>query len=274
MTIHPTAIIDPTAKVGGGVTIGPYSIIGPHCEIGDKSVISGHVVLESHVKLGKECQVASGAVLGGLPQDHSFGGEESWVEIGDHCQIREYVTINRGTGEGTVTRLGDHCLIMAYSHVAHNCELGSHVTMANSVHLAGHVEVGEGVFMSGTVMVHQFVKIGRLSFVCPFGGTRQDVPPFAMTEGRPQVTVVGINKVGLKRAGFSLEERKAVKKAYHYLFFSRLSVTEASEKIEAEGLMLPVVAELVDFVKTSKRGIHRPDDEVIARHQEEAVATA
>lgn len=265
-SIHTTALIHPDAVIGENVTVGPYVVIGPHCTVGDNSVLSAHVVLESHVKLGKNCQVASGAILGGLPQDHSFGGETSWVDIGDDAQIREYVTINRGTGEGTVTRLGNHCMVMAYSHIAHNCQLGDHVTMANGVQLAGHAEIGDGVFISGTCLVHQFVKIGRLSFICPFSGTRQDVPPFAMTEGRPQVTVVGTNKVGLKRAGFTLDERKRIKKAYQLLFFSKLNVKDAIDRIHAEMTVDAPIQELMDFVANSKRGIHKADvDETDAK---------
>ncbi len=258
--IHPTAIIDSTTTVAEGVSIGPYVVIGPKCEIAEGCVISPHVVLESHVRLGKGCTVAAGAVLGGLPQDYSFDGVDSYVDIGENTQVREYVTINRATKENEATRVGSGSMIMAYCHVAHDCQVGSNTTLANNVTLAGFVEIGDGVFVSGTILMHQFVKIGRLSFICPFGGTRQDVPPFAMTEGRPQVTVVGINKVGLRRAGFSLEERNNVKKAYHHLWFSKLNLKDAIEKIEAEGLMKdPNIVELVDFVRDSKRGIHTFD---------------
>ncbi|MGE0199875.1 MAG: acyl-ACP--UDP-N-acetylglucosamine O-acyltransferase [Candidatus Melainabacteria bacterium] len=257
--IHPTAVIHPTATLGQGVSVGPFSVIGPGCVVGDETVIASHVVLEANVRLGKNCQVASCAVLGGLPQDYSFGGETSWVDIGDRSVIREYVTINRATGEGQSTRLGEDCMIMAYTHIAHNCQLADHVVLANAVQLAGHVHIGDHVFISGTCLVHQFVKIGRLAFVCPFSGTRQDIPPFAMTEGRPEATVVGTNKVGLKRAGFSLDERTRLKKAFHILCYEGLNITQAIEKIDAELAMGGPVTELVAFLKASGRGINRPD---------------
>lgn len=262
MTIHPSAIIDPTATIDQGVEIGPYTVIGPYCQVGENTKIASHVVLEGYTRIGKHCQVASGAVLGGLPQDHGFGGETSWVDIGDYSVIREYVTINRGTGEGTSTKLGEHCMIMAYSHVAHNCQLGNHVILANNVQMAGYVELGDHVFMSGVCVVHQFVKIGRLTIVSGLSGTRQDLPPFAMTEGRPQAVVVGINKVGLKRAGVSLESRTRIKKAFHLLFLSKLSMQEALAAVAVEVDADPYVDELVAFVKNSKRGIHRPSDVV------------
>lgn len=267
--VHPTAVIDPSAQLGESVEIGPYVIIGPHCTVGSGTKLLSHVVLESHTRLGENCQVASGAILGGLPQDYTFGNETSWVDIGNNVTIREYVTVNRATGEDEVTRVGDHSMIMAYSHVAHNCRLGEHVTLANNVQLAGYVDINDKVFISGTFMAHQFVKIGRLSFVCPFGGTRQDIPPFAMTEGRPQATVVGINKVGLKRAGFSLEERNRIKRAYHHLFFSRMNTKNAVAAVREEVTVDANVEELLQFVLNSKRGIHRPDDAVVAARQAE-----
>jgi len=254
--IHPSAIIDSSAQLADDVIVGPYCIIGPNCTIGEGTVLGPHVVLESHVKLGKHCSVAASAVLGGLPQDHAFGGETSWVEIGDHCQIREFVTVNRGTGEGTVTKMGDHCMIMAYSHLAHNCILGDHVVLANNVQLAGFVEIGDYAFLSGVCVVHQFVKIGRMTIVSGLSGTRQDLPPFATTEGRPAV-VVGINRVALKRQNVSLQSRNNLKRAFQVLFFSRQNLAEAVEICRTEIQDDPYVDELIDFVQTSKRGIHR-----------------
>lgn len=268
MAIHPTAIIDPSAVIGANVEIGPYSVIGPDCHIGEGTKIGPHVVIERYTTLGKNCQVAPGAVLGGLPQDHNFGGEVSYVTIGDNVMIRECATINRGTGEGTHTRVGDGSMIMAYTHLAHNCQLGKHVILANNVQLAGYVELGDNVFISGTCVVHQFVKIGRLTIVSGFSGTRQDLPPFAMTEGRPQATIVGINKVGLKRQGLTLEERTRIKKAYHYLWFAGLNQQQAIEEIRRNVEVDANVEELIGFVQTSRRGIHRPDEGV----QTEALA--
>lgn len=261
--IHPTALIHPTAQLAETVEVGPYCIIGPECFIDDGTKLGPHVVLESHVKLGKNCSVAASAVLGGLPQDHAFGGETSWVEVGDHCQIREFVTINRGTGEGTVTQVGNHCMIMAYSHVAHNCVLGDHVVLANNVQLAGFVELGDYAFLSGVCVVHQFVKIGRMTIVSGLSGTRQDLPPFATTEGRPAV-VVGINRVALKRQNVSLQSRNNLKRAFQILFFSPKILSEAIETCRTEIPDDPYVNELLDFVINSKRGIHRMGEKVAA----------
>lgn len=259
--IHPTAVIDPTAQIATGVSIGPYSVVGPQTRIGEGTQIGPHVVIEGYTTLGRNCQVSAGAVIGGTPQDLHFGGETSFVEIGDNVIIRECVTINRATGEGEATRVGDGCMLMAYCHLAHNCQLGSNVVMANNVQLAGYVTIGDYSFMGGMCVVHQFVNIGRLAIVGGFSGTRQDIPPFAMAEGRPRATVKGINSVGLKRRDFDREARSRLKKAYFYLFFSKLNIEQAVETIHREiGNEDPNVEELIQFTRNSKRGIYRPDE--------------
>lgn len=262
--IHPTALIDPTATLADGVVVGPYSIIGPHCHVGEGTQIGAHVVLESYTTLGKHCQVSPGAVLGGPPQDLHFSGDPSYVVVGDYTQIREYVTIHRGAQPESTTRVGSHCMLMAYCHVAHDCQLGDHVIFANGVTLAGYVSVGDRVFISGMCVVHQFVKIGRMAIIGGFSGTRQDVPPFAKADGRPEVTLHGINVVGLKRNGVSRESRLAVQKAYHLLWFSKLNLNQALARIQEEIPAEPLVDELIEFVKNSKRGIRRPDSEMDA----------
>lgn len=262
MAIHPTAIIDPTAEIGLDVEIGPYVVIGPECKVGDGSRLLPHAVLEGYTTLGKGCQISPGAVLGGLPQDLHFGGEKSFVVIGDNTIIRECVTVSRATGEGKETRIGNNCMLMAYTHIAHNCQVGNNVILANNVQMAGYVKVGDYAFISGTCAIHQFVEIGRIAMVAGFSGTRQDIPPFAMTEGRPQATIVGINSVGLKRRGFKPDERSRLKKAYFYLWFSKLNTDQAIEAIRREIAPDPNVEELIQFVLHSKRGIHRPDEGV------------
>jgi len=222
-------------------------------------------VIEGYTRLGRHCNVSPGAVLGGLPQDHGFGGEISWVEIGDHCQIRECATVNRASGENQITKMGDHCLIMAYSHLGHNCQLGNRVVLANSAQLGGFVEVGDSAFIGGVFAAHQFVKIGRLAIISGFSATRQDIPPFAMAEGRPQAMVVGINRIGLKRANFSAEERNRLKKAFQLLFFSRMVGPQAILAVEEQVEVDSNISELLDFVKHSKRGIQRVDDRVSVR---------
>jgi len=258
MSIHPTAIIDPTAVLGNGVEVGPFSYIGPNCKVGDGTIIYAHAVLQENVILGERCEVSPGAVLGGKPQDLKFKGEETYIRIGNGTIIRECVTVNRSSGAGQETLIGDRCLLMAYAHVAHNCIVGNEVILANNVQLGGHVEVGDFAFLGGTCAFHQFVKIGRLAIVSGFSAARQDIPPFAMADSRPAI-IAGINKVGLKRRGFDLAARTRLKKAYHLLFFSGLNFNQAIETIQSSIEMDPAVTELVDFVKNSSRGIYRPN---------------
>lgn len=257
MLIHPTAIIDPTAQLGDQVQVGPYAIVGPHCVVGDRTRLDAHAVLKSHVKLGADCQVSSGAVLGGDPQDFKFKGEPSYVCIGQGSIIRECVTVNRSTGEGNETIIGEKSLLMAYSHVAHNCILGDEVILANAVQLGGHVEIGDFAFIGGSCAVHQFVKIGKLSIMGGLSATRQDLPPFAMLDGRPAM-VGGLNKVGLKRRGFDLASRTRLKRAFKLLFFSKMNYKQAIEAVHAEIETDPLITELVDFVQNSPKGIYRP----------------
>jgi UDP-N-acetylglucosamine acyltransferase len=259
MKIHPSAIIDPGAELGANVEVGPFSYIGPHCKVGDNTKIMSNVVLQEYVTLGRDCQVSPGAVLGGAPQDLRFKGEESYVVVGNGTMIRECVTLNRASGEGETTRIGNKCIIMAYSHVAHNCTVGNEVALANCIQLGGHVEVGDYAFLGGICAVHQFVKIGKMAIVSGSSATRQDIPPFSMSDGRPAV-IVGINKVGLKRRGVSLEGRTRLKKAYHLLWFAGLNQTQAIEAIQNEIEMDENVQELVAFVQNSARGIRRPLD--------------
>lgn len=259
--IHPTAVIDSSAIIGQGVVIGPYAIVGPKTRIGDGCQLAPHAVIEGYTMLGAGCKVSPGAVIGGLPQDLHFGGEESYVEIGENTIIRECVTINRATGEGNITRLGKDCMLMAYAHLAHNVQAGDNVILANNVQVAGHVEIGDYVFVGGSCAIHQFVRIGRMAIVGGFSGSRQDIPPFSMSEGRPQATIVGLNKIGLKRRGVSIEQRTHIKRAYQLLWFSDLNHPDAIARIQEDEALAadPLVQELVSFVQTSKRGIHRPD---------------
>jgi UDP-N-acetylglucosamine acyltransferase len=257
MLIHPTAIIDPTAQLGEQVQIGPYAIVGPHCVVGDRTRLDAHAVLQEYVKLGADCQVSSGAVLGGHPQDFKFKGEPSYVRIGQGSIIRECVTVNRSTGEGNETVIGEKAMLMAYSHVAHNCILGDEVILANAVQLGGHVEIGDFAFIGGSCAIHQFVKIGKLAIVAGLSATRMDLPPFATLDGRPAV-VAGINKVGLKRRGFDLASRTRLKRAFKLLFFANLNYKQAIETIHAEIEPDPAITELVTFVQQSPKGIFRP----------------
>ncbi|MCO5061996.1 MAG: acyl-ACP--UDP-N-acetylglucosamine O-acyltransferase [Kiritimatiellae bacterium] len=254
MAIHPTAIIDSSATLASDVEVGPYVVIGPRVEVGSGTTLGAHAVLVSHVKLGVNCRVHPHAIVGDVAQDIAFKGGDSFVEIGDRVIIREGATIHRGTKEGTVTRVGDDCFLMANSHLAHNVALGKRVIVANGALLAGYVEVGDAAFVSGNVVVHQFCKIGRLAMASGGSVVGQDLPPFCVTHSDHRNTVVGLNVVGLRRAGMSSEERLQVKRAFALLYREGLSPKAAAARIAAE-LPPGPAHELVDFIHASKRGL-------------------
>lgn len=259
--IHPTAIIDPEAQIGADVQVGPYAVIGPKVTLGDGCAIGGHAMIESHARIGKGTRISSHASVGAPPQDLKFRGEDTWVEIGEGCTIREYVTVNRGTSQGGgVTRVGKGVLLMAYCHVAHDCHLGDRVIMANAATLAGHVEVGTGAIIGGLVGVHQFVRIGTFSIVGALSGVPLDIPPYVtavVSRGGKGTGLYGLNLIGLKRNRFSGESIAALKKAYRILFRSGLPAKEALAKVEAECGTFPETKHLVEFIRSSKRGIQR-----------------
>ncbi|PWB66353.1 MAG: acyl-[acyl-carrier-protein]--UDP-N-acetylglucosamine O-acyltransferase [Deltaproteobacteria bacterium] len=259
--IHPSAIIDPEAQLGEGVDVGPFSVIGPKVTIGDRCSVSSHVQIASHVRMGKENRVFSFASIGAPPQDLKFKGENTWVEIGDGNTIREYVTVNRGTAHGGgVTRLGSQTLLMAYSHIAHDCQVGDRVVVANAATLAGHVEIGAGAIIGGLVGIHQFVRIGEFAMVGALSGVPQDVPPYVTAVvARPAKgpSLYGLNLIGLKRNKFSEEAIAALKQAYRILFRSGAPMSDALAKVDAEVQPLPEVRRLVDFIRSSKRGVLR-----------------
>jgi len=253
--IHPTAIIAPGAKMGERCRIGPYAQIGEHVQLGDDSQVGSLVLIEGWTQIGSGCQIFSHAILGTPPQHSKYKGEETYLKIGKENIIREFVTIHRATAEGTgATVLGDSNFIMAYCHIAHDCKLGSYITMANGASLAGHVLIGDYANLGALAGIHQFVRIGSYTMVGAFSGIGQDVPPYMMVSGiRPKP--YGINVVGLRRHNFSPETLKALKQAYRILFELQLNTSQALEKIEAEVEPLPEIQHLLDFIKTSKRGI-------------------
>jgi UDP-N-acetylglucosamine acyltransferase len=259
--IHPTALVDPDARLGEGVEVGPFTVIGPKVILGDGCQVSSHVQIASHVRMGKKNRVFSFASIGAPPQDLKFKGEDTWVEIGDGNTIREYVTVNRGTAHGGgVTRVGSQTLLMAYCHVAHDCQVGNRVVMANAATLAGHVEVGDGAIIGGLVGVHQFVRIGEFSIVGALSGVPMDVPPYVTAVvARPQKgqSLYGLNVIGLKRNKFTEEAISALKKAYRILFRSGTPMRDALAKVEAEVEITPEVRRLLDFIRSSKRGVLR-----------------
>lgn len=259
--IHPTAIIDPDASLGAGVEVGAYAVVGPRVTLGDGCRIGAHAIVESHTRIGKGTRVFSFASVGAPPQDLKFRGEETWVEIGEGCTIREYVTVNRGTvAGGGATRVGNGVLLMAYCHVAHDCHVGDRVIMANAATLGGHVDVGEGAIIGGLVGVHQFVRIGSYAIVGALSGIPLDIPPYVtavVARGQKGRGLYGLNLIGLKRNRFSEETIAELKKTYRILFRSGLPKGEALRRVEAETLPLPEVKHLLEFIQTSRRGVQR-----------------
>jgi UDP-N-acetylglucosamine acyltransferase len=253
--IHPTAIVDPSAKLGENVQIGPYSVIGAGVEIGDNTILAAHVTIEDRTILGADCRISSGAVIGGAPQDLAYQWEPTRVRIGNGTQIRECVTINRATGEGRETVVGDNCFLMAYSHLAHNCQVGNHVIIANLAQAGGYAQIGDFAFIGGNALIHQHCRVGRYAFLGGDSGIRQDIPPFSMNDGRV-AQVKGINSIGLKRRGFTQEQRQQIKRAFMYLWFSGLNQTQAIEAIREKLEIDANIQELLDFIGSSKRGFN------------------
>jgi UDP-N-acetylglucosamine acyltransferase len=252
--IHPSAFVDDSAQIGSDVTIGPGAIIGPRCVVGAGSVIGIRAVLEENVRLGEQVKIGVGSVLGGLPQDLKFKGEETWVEIGDRTTVREYSTINRGTSESFKTTVGTDCFLMSYVHLAHDCHVGNGVIISNGTQLAGHVKIDDRAIISGLCAVHQFGKIGRFAFIGGMSRVNKDVPPYVKAVGNP-IKLYGLNSVGLQRNGFSPELVGELKRAYRLFFRSELNITQALEQARQELTMSPEVQAFVDFVDDSQRGI-------------------
>ncbi len=252
--IHPTAIVSSRAKLGERVEVGPFAIIGEGCEVGDDCVIAPRATLERDVKLGTGVKVGIGSVLGGAPQDLKYAGEHTTVEIGDGTVIREFVTINRGTSQSFKTSVGTRCLLMSYVHLAHDCHLGNGVILGNTVQLAGHVIIDDRATLSGLSGVHQFVRIGRNSFIGGCSRVSKDIPPFLKAVGNP-IRLYGLNGVGLQRNGFPEEVVRELKRAYRLFFRSDLNLSQALERAETELQLFPEVRELREFVEGSGRGV-------------------
>jgi UDP-N-acetylglucosamine acyltransferase len=253
MTIHRTAIIADGAQIDETAEIAPYAVIGPNVIIGPRTKIGAHAVIDGHTRIGADCHIFAGASIGLEPQDLGYKGEPTGVIIGDRVTVREYATIHRATKEG-FTVVGDDCFLMNYVHIAHNCKLGKGIIMANMVMLAGYVEIQDKVVMSGAIIVHQFVRIGRLAMVSGMAGARVDLPPFTNLSGR-KPRVRGVNAIGMKRDKFSLEVRSAVKEAYRIIYRTDANITQALEQIEREIQPYPEIKEIVEFYRSSKRGV-------------------
>lgn len=254
--IHPTAVVHPNAQIDAGVTIEPYAVIDADVQIGAGSVIGSHARIANGARLGKNVRVFDSAAVANAPQDLKYAGEPTELYVGDRTVIRECATLNRGTTASGKTVVGSDCLIMAYSHVAHDNELGHHVILANAVQLGGHVHLGDWAIIGGGTVVHQFCLIGP--HVMVGGGFRvtQDIVPYVTTGGYPLKTL-SVNRIGLERRGFTADQIGAISKAFRTLFRGGLNMTQALEKLKAEGPHTPETALMIEYASRSERGIIR-----------------
>jgi UDP-N-acetylglucosamine acyltransferase len=252
--ISPLAYIHPNAKIGNGVIVDPFAVIHDKVSIGDNTRIMSHAIIEEHTHIGSHCLIFPGAVLGAIPQDLKYIGEETTVEIGDHTTIRECVTINRGTQDRWKTVVGSHCLLMAYSHVAHDCILGNYVILGNAVQLAGHVTIDNYAILSGMAGAHQFAHIGEHTYIAGHTVIRKDVPPFIKAAREP-LSYMGINIVGLQRRGFSKEKIEEISDIYHVLFVEKNTTSSAVQNIESNFGSSPIKEQILTFINSSKTGI-------------------
>lgn len=252
--IHPTAIINPAAEISPSASVGPYSIIGPGVVIGERVTIDSHVLIERDTTVGDDSRIYKGAVLGTDPQDLKYAGEPTTLDVGSRTTIREYATLNRGTIDEGTTVVGDDCLIMAYAHVSHDSRVGNHVILANSVNMGGHVIIEDWAIVGGVTAIHQFVRIGCHAFVG--GGSRlpQDVAPYVMAAGSP-CAAYGLNIVGLRRRGFQRQTIRQIKEVYRLVFQSELNVSQALERLDERGDLVPEVDHMISFIRSSERGI-------------------
>ena len=257
--IHPSAILGKNVQLGVGNRIGPNVVIEDGVKIGAHNVILASAYLCRGAQIGNHNEIHMGAIIGHAPQDLAYRNEPTFTRIGDRNQIREYVTIHRGTKAHSATVIGNENYLMAYAHIAHNCEVGNNVIMVNQASLTGYCKVEDQAILSGMTGFHQFTRIGRLVLVSALSACNKDIPPFMICGGRPAV-VLGINVVGMRRAGMKETARNEIKKAYKYLYRSGLTVTHALEKIKEE-LHSPEIEHLVQFIEASERGILAGGDE-------------
>jgi len=253
--IHPTAIVHPAAELADGVTVGPYSLIDGKVAIGPDTAVGPHVVIRDFTTIGARCRIFQFAVLGEIPQDLKFRGEESQLILGDANTVREFATMHRGTaGGGGVTRIGRGNLFMAYTHVAHDCQVGDGVIMSNAATLGGHITVEDHAILGGLSAVHQFCRIGTHAFVGGCSAVHRDVPPYIVAVGN-RAKLVGLNLVGLKRHGFTDATIQSLKRAYELLFLSELNQKEALKMILQEFPQVPEIQNLLRFLKSTERGL-------------------
>jgi UDP-N-acetylglucosamine acyltransferase len=254
-TVHPTALVAPSARIGPRVHIGAYSVIGPRVEIGEGTIVGSHVSIEGETRIGRENHFFPYSSVGLAPQDLKYQGEPTRLEMGDRNVVREFVTIHRGTaGGGGTTRIGSDNLFMAYAHVAHDCTVGSHIIFANGATLAGHVEIADWSTIGAMSGVHQFCRVGVHAFIGGYTVATKDVLPYSKTVGN-RACIYGVNGLGLVRRGFTSEQVSAIRQAYRVLLQSRLNTSAALARLEAEGPDTAEVKTIVEFIRSSRRGV-------------------
>lgn len=256
MAIHPTAIVSKKAKLAEAVEVGPYTVIGDNVVIQAATKVGAFCVIEGNTSIGKSCCIFTGAVVGSRPQDLKYKGEKSFLEVGDNNIIREYCTLNPGTGEGGKTLVGNNNLLMAYSHIAHDCRVGNDCVIANNGTLAGHVVIEDNAVVGGLVAIHQFVRVGKLSIIGGCSKVVQDIPPFSTCDGHPAL-VYGLNLTGLRRNNTAKECIAQLDHAFKVLFNSGLSSKHALEELKKNTSPCEEVSYLINFVKGSERGLAR-----------------
>ncbi len=256
--IHPTAVVSPEAEIDGDVRIGPYVVVEGRVRIGPGCILRPHACLCGPLTMGRNNVAFSGAVLGGDPQHLKYNQEPTSLDIGEGNIFREHVTVHRGTAASGTTRIGNHNFFMANSHVAHDCRVGNHCIFANGAVIGGHCEIEDSVFLSGNCAVHQFVRIGRLALLSGASATTKDMPPFVIQQRID--SVVGVNVVGMRRAGMTNTQIDAVRRAYHVIFRTGHTLPTAIAIVEAELGRIDVVAEMLVFIRESKRGINPARD--------------
>jgi UDP-N-acetylglucosamine acyltransferase len=253
--IHPSAIISKRAVIGPGCRIGPYCTIGDEVVLGSGVILDSHVVIDGRTKIGDETRVFPFVSIGLAPQDLKYSGEATGTEIGRRNQIREFVTIHRGTaGGGGITRIGDDNLLMAQAHVAHDCQLGNEIIMANAATLAGHVEIADRASVGAYSGVHQYCRVGLEAFIGGYSVVVKDAMPYAIIQGN-HAKCYGLNSLGMKRRGYPRETIEKLSRAFHLLLAAKLNTTQAVEKIRSEISDSPEVDRLLEFIQTSKRGV-------------------
>jgi UDP-N-acetylglucosamine acyltransferase len=252
--IHPLTYIHPDAKLAPNVKIDPFTVIHKNVEIGEGTWIGSNVTIMEGARIGKNCRIFPGAVLSAIPQDLKFAGEDTTIEIGNNTTIREFVTIHRGTKDRSKTKIGNNCLIMAYCHIAHDCFVGDYCILSNSTTLAGHITVGDYAVLAGMTAVQQFCQIGAHTFVTGGSLVRKDVPPYVKAAREP-LSYVGVNSVGLKRRGYSLEKINHILDIYRILYVRGYSVAKAMRIIETQVPATDERDEILTFIRESTRGI-------------------